>query len=132
MDLRFIADAEPTPSERAALDDVLGSPGSSWEGGARLTGADGNTAAGGHAARAQRHLLLPALWALQERIGWISPGGLNELCRRLTVPPADAYGVATCNAASQLISLTLFNGYKATFGGNGDYLGSSASAGIIK
>ena len=95
MDLRFIADAEPTPSERAALDEVLGPPGSSWEGGARLTGADGNTAAGGHAARAQRHLLLPALWALQERIGWISPGGLNEICRRLTVPPADAYGVAS-------------------------------------
>jgi len=95
VDLRFIADAEPTPSERAALDDVLGSPGSSWEGGARLTGADGNTAAGGHAARAQRHLLLPALWALQERIGWISPGGLNDICRRLTVPPADAYGVAS-------------------------------------
>ena len=48
------------------------------------SGADGNTAAGGHAARARRHLLLPALWALQERIGWISPGGLNEICRRLT------------------------------------------------
>ena len=95
VDLRLIADAEPTPSERAALDEVLGPPGSSWEGGARLTGADGNTAAGGHAARARRHLLLPALWALQERIGWISPGGLNEICRRLTVPPADAYGVAS-------------------------------------
>ena len=37
-------------------------------------------------ARARRHLLLPALWALQERIGWISPGGLNEVCRRLTAP----------------------------------------------
>ena len=79
MDLRLIADAEPTASERAALDEVLGPPGSSWEGGARLSGADGNTADGGHAARAQRHLLLPALWALQERIGWISPGGLNEI-----------------------------------------------------
>ena len=45
--------------------------------------------------RERRHLLLPALWALQERIGWISPGGLNELCRRLTLPPADVYGVAT-------------------------------------
>ncbi len=55
----------------------------------------GNTASSGHAARARRHLLLPALWALQERIGWISPGGLNELCRRLTLPPADVYGVAT-------------------------------------
>ena len=95
MDLRLIADAEPTASERAALEDVLGPPGSSWEGGARLSGADGNTADGGHAARAQRHLLLPALWALQERIGWISPGGLNEICRRLTIPPADAYGVAS-------------------------------------
>jgi NADH-quinone oxidoreductase subunit F len=95
VDLRLIADAEPTTSERAALDHVLGPPRSPWEGGARVGGVDGNTAAGGHEARARRHLLLPALWALQERIGWISPGGLNELCRRLTVPPADAYGVAT-------------------------------------
>ena len=95
MDLKLVPQAEPTPSERAALDAVLGPPGSSWEGGARVTGADGNTAAGGHAARERRHLLLPALWALQERIGWISAGGLNDLCRRLSVPPADAYGVAT-------------------------------------
>jgi NADH-quinone oxidoreductase subunit F len=95
MDLTLVPHAEPTPSERAALDDVLGPPGSSWEGGARETGVEGNTAAGGHAARERRHLLLPALWALQERIGWISPGGLNDVCRRLTVPPADAYGVAT-------------------------------------
>ena len=95
MDLKLVPLAEPTAAERAALDHVLGPPSSSWEGGARETGVDGNTAGGGHVARARRHLLLPALWALQERIGWISPGGLNELCRRLTVPPADAYGVAT-------------------------------------
>jgi NADH-quinone oxidoreductase subunit F len=95
VDLRLIADAEPTPSERTALDHVLGRPRSPWEGGARVGGVDGNTATGGHEARARRQLLLPALWALQERIGWISPGGLNEVCRRLTVPPADAYGVAT-------------------------------------
>ena len=95
MDLKLVPHAEPTAGERAALDDVLGPPASGWEGGARETGAEGNTAAGGHAARERRHLLLPALWALQERIGWISPGGLNEICRRLTVPPADAYGVAT-------------------------------------
>jgi NADH-quinone oxidoreductase subunit F len=55
----------------------------------------GNTAVTGHEARGRRHLLLPALWALQERVGWISPGGLNDVCRRLTVPPADAYGVAS-------------------------------------
>jgi NADH-quinone oxidoreductase subunit F len=95
VDLKLVPLAEPTASERAALDEVLGRPASSWEGGPRRAGAGGNTSAGGHAARARRHLLLPALWALQERIGWISPGGLNELCRRLSVPPADAYGVAT-------------------------------------
>jgi NADH-quinone oxidoreductase subunit F len=95
VDIKLIPHAEPTPSERSALDEVLGVPASGWEGGVRLTGADGNTAAGGHAARARRHLLLPALWALQERIGWVSPGGLNEICRRLTIPPADAYGVAS-------------------------------------
>ena len=95
MDLKLVPRAEPTASERAALEAVLGAPRSGWEGGARETGAAGNTAAGGHAARERRQLLLPALWALQERIGWISPGGLNEICRRLTVPPADAYGVAT-------------------------------------
>jgi NADH-quinone oxidoreductase subunit F len=95
MDLKLVPNAEPTPGERAALDDVLAPPVSGWEGGPRATGAAGNTAAGGHATRARRHLLLPALWALQETIGWISPGGLNEICRRLTVPPADAYGVAS-------------------------------------
>ena len=95
MDLKLVPHAEPTEAEQEALNAVLGPARSGWEGGARAAGVDGNTAAGGHAARARRHLLLPALWALQERIGWISPGGLNEICRRLTVPPADAYGVAT-------------------------------------
>ena len=95
MDLKLVPLAEPTAGERAALDHVLGPPGSSWEGGERRPGPAGNTTAGGHAARDRRHLLLPALWALQERIGWISAGGLNEICRRLTVPPADAYGVAS-------------------------------------
>jgi len=95
MDLTLVPRAEPTAGECAALDRVLGPPSSGWDGGAREAGAAGNTSAGGHAARARRHLLLPALWALQERIGWISPGGLNEVCRRLTVPPADAYGVAS-------------------------------------
>ena len=45
--------------------------------------------------RERRHLLLPALHALQAEIGWISPGGLNHLCDVLQVPPAEAYGVAT-------------------------------------
>jgi NADH-quinone oxidoreductase subunit F len=94
MDLRLVPHAEPTDAERTALDAVLGPPTSPWEGATRVDGR-GNTAATGHEARGRRHLLLPALWALQERVGWISPGGLNEVCRRLTVPPADAYGVAS-------------------------------------
>ena len=52
-------------------------------------------ARGGHEAREQRHLLLPVLHALQSSAGWISPGGLRYACERLTVPPAEAYGVAT-------------------------------------
>lgn len=43
----------------------------------------------------RRHLLLPALHALQKSQGWISPGGLNYASEQLQVPPAEAYGVAT-------------------------------------
>ena len=51
---------------------------------------------GGTRRRKQiRHLLLPALHALQREAGWISPGGLNFVGRTLGVPPAEAYGVAT-------------------------------------
>ena len=51
---------------------------------------------GGAARRHERrHLLLPALHALQSAKGWISPGGLNRVCDVLQVPPAEAYGVAT-------------------------------------
>ncbi len=50
---------------------------------------------GGARRRERRHLLLPALHALQNAKGWISPGGLNHVCDLLQVPPAEAYGVAT-------------------------------------
>ena len=56
---------------------------------------DGHVARGGHEARSRRDLLLPALHAVQSRIGWISQPALAYICRRLTVPPAEAYGVAT-------------------------------------
>ena len=39
---------------------------------------------------------------MQDRVGWISPGGLGDLCRRLDVPPAEAYGVATFYAMFSL------------------------------
>jgi NADH-quinone oxidoreductase subunit F len=90
-----LPDAAPTNEERGAVDGVLGPPSSGWSGGARVIESEGRVARGGHEARAQRHMLLPALHALQSRAGWISPGGLRYVCERLTVPPAEAYGVAT-------------------------------------
>jgi NADH-quinone oxidoreductase subunit F len=92
VDLKLL-DSPPTTAERDAVDGVLGPPGSSWVGGER--GTDGHSARGGHAARAQRHLLLPVLHEIQGRIGWISPAALGYVCRRLTIPPAEAYGVAS-------------------------------------
>ncbi|WP_433453888.1 NADH-ubiquinone oxidoreductase-F iron-sulfur binding region domain-containing protein [Streptomyces sp. CA-142005] len=93
MDLHF-GDSKPTDEERAAVDALLGPPESSWEGADR-SDADLRWARGGRAARDRRDLLLPGLHALSDRVGWISEGGLGYLCRRLTVPPAEAYGVAT-------------------------------------
>ncbi|MBV8331180.1 MAG: NAD(P)H-dependent oxidoreductase subunit E, partial [Candidatus Eremiobacteraeota bacterium] len=67
-DLHFTS-ATASPEERSAVDAV--------------------------AARAERHLLLPTLHALNDRVGWLSEGALNYVCERLNVPPAEAYGVAT-------------------------------------
>src|SRR5688500_5800879 len=93
MDLRF-GDSKPTDEERAAVDALLGPPRSSWEGADR-SDADLRWARGGREARDRRDLLLPGLHAVNDRVGWISEGALGYLCRRLTVPPAEAYGVAT-------------------------------------
>jgi NADH-quinone oxidoreductase subunit F len=95
VDLHLIPGAEPSAEERAAVDSVAGPPPSGWEGGVRRPETEGHLAFGGHAARERRHLLLPVLWAVQSRVGWISEGALNYLCQRLSVAPADAYGVAT-------------------------------------
>lgn len=84
MDLRLMLD-RPTEAEREAVDVLLGPDG----------GFNGRVAYGGHAAREQRHLLLPALHAVQDATGSVSKGALSYICDRLTVPPAEAYGVAT-------------------------------------
>jgi NADH-quinone oxidoreductase subunit F len=94
MDLHVIGPLA-SPAERAAVDAVLGPPESGWTGGARRPGVDGHAARGGHETRARRSQLLPALHAVQDRIGWISQPSLNYISRRLAVPPAEAYGVAT-------------------------------------
>jgi NADH-quinone oxidoreductase subunit F len=94
MDLR-LHDLEPTDEEREAVDALLGPPASAWDGGERGSQRDAHVAFSGRAQRERRHLLLPALRSLQERVGWISESGLEYICRRLDVPPADAWGVAT-------------------------------------
>jgi NADH-quinone oxidoreductase subunit F len=69
VDLHLIPGAVATPEEREAIDGVVDVP--------------------------ARHRLLPALHAAHARVGWISEGALNHICDRLSVPPAEAYGVAS-------------------------------------
>jgi len=78
----------------AAVDGLLGAPESLWEGGERRP-ADDHVAYGGRAVRSRRHLLLPVLHAIQDRVGWVSRGALEYACRRLSIPPAEAYGVVS-------------------------------------
>jgi len=94
VDLHIVG-GEPNLEERAAVDAVLGPPESGWAGASRDIVRDGRTAAGGRAASSERHQLLPAFHAVQDRVGWISRGALNYICRRLSVPPAEAWGVLT-------------------------------------
>ena len=101
MDLR-LRETPAKPEEQAAVDAVLGTPESGWTGGIRNITKDGREARGGHELRAQRHLLLPALHAVQDRMGWISPDALNYICQRLSIPPAEAYGVASFYALFSL------------------------------
>ncbi|WNO71362.1 NAD(P)H-dependent oxidoreductase subunit E [Streptomyces sp. AM8-1-1] len=95
MDLKFADAAKVTDDERDAVDALLGPAGTGWEGGTERTDEDLRWARGGAAARERRDLLLPALHAVNDRVGWLSEGALDYICRRLTVPPAEAYGVAT-------------------------------------
>jgi NADH-quinone oxidoreductase subunit F len=101
MDLHF-PDETPTEAERAAVDALLGAPTTSWEGADARTAGDTRVVRLGREARERRHLLLPALAQVQSEIGWISPGALTYVCRRLSVPPAEAYGVATFYALLSL------------------------------
>ncbi|MFE4212732.1 NAD(P)H-dependent oxidoreductase subunit E [Streptomyces sp. NPDC056844] len=95
MDLKY-TDAAPSDAEREAVDALLGPPPSGWEGAAERSDEDLRWARGGAAAaRDRRDQLLPALHAVNDRVGWISEGALDYICRRLTVAPAEAYGVAT-------------------------------------
>jgi NADH-quinone oxidoreductase subunit F len=94
VDIKLMA-APASADERNAVDALLGGPQSQWEGGDRVDPREGHVGFGGAAVRARRHLLLPALQAVQSSIGWISEGAMDYICERLNVPPADAWGVAT-------------------------------------
>ena len=94
MDLHVIGPLA-SPVERAAVDAILGPAESAWRGGDRSPKTEGHVARGGHDARSRRDLLIPVLHGVQSRMGWISQPALNYVCRRLSVPPAEAYGVAT-------------------------------------
>jgi NADH-quinone oxidoreductase subunit F len=83
--------AHATSEERAAVDSELGPPESGWEGGERKVAIDGRTSS----AEQERHRLLPALHAIQKRIGWISQGAVNYVGLRLNVAPAEVHGVAS-------------------------------------
>src|SRR5215471_6702544 len=69
----------------AAVDSLLGQPEPSHS----------HVAHGGRITRTQRHMLLPVLHAIQDRTGWVSRGALEYACRRLSIPPAEAYGVVS-------------------------------------
>jgi NADH-quinone oxidoreductase subunit F len=94
VDLHLM-NAAPSEAERSAVDGLLGAPETGWVGGGERTEHELRVVRGGQQARDRRHLLLPALHALQSGVGWISRGGLNYVSQRLSVPPAEAYGVAT-------------------------------------
>ena len=84
MDIRT-AGGPATAEEIAAVDGLLGP----------AEPAQHHVAYGGRVARTQRHLLLPALHAIQDHVGWVSRGALEYACRRLSIPPAEAYGVVS-------------------------------------
>ena len=82
MDLRLMLD-RPTEAEKEAVDALVGPP----------ERFNGRVAYGGHAARAQRQLLIPALHAVQDASGSVSRGALSYICDRLTIPPAEAWDI---------------------------------------
>ena len=92
-----IVGREPTAEERAAVDALLGPPdvGLGGRRARRRPRWPHRARRPARRRRAARDLLLPALHAVQDRVGWVSRGALNYICRRLIVPPAEAWGVLT-------------------------------------
>jgi NADH-quinone oxidoreductase subunit F len=75
----------PTAHERAAVESVLGP----------APDRDLHDVEGGHALRERRHLLLPTLHAVNDRVGWLSQEAIDHIAERLDLGPAEVYGVAS-------------------------------------
>lgn len=93
MDLK-VNSSVATHDERDAVDSVLGKPTQYTQGGTR-TEQDLRVSRAGEALRNLRHMLLPTLHAVNDRIGWISRGSINYIAQQLDVAPAEIYGVAS-------------------------------------
>ena len=94
MDLHLTA-AKASAEEQAAVDALLKESESKPDGASPQLATNGHAVSNGLPPHSKRHLLLPVLHAIQERIGWISPGALNYASLQLGVPPAETHGVAS-------------------------------------
>ena len=88
----YLSAERASDAEQAAVDSVLARMGVDP---VVLAETERLVTSGTARRRERRHYLLPALHALQNAAGWISPGGINYVGEVLGVPPAEAYGVAT-------------------------------------
>jgi NADH-quinone oxidoreductase subunit F len=92
MDLKTRG-APPTSAEREAVESILGpAPERTL-----------HEARGGHALKGTRHLLLPTLHAVNDRVGWISQEAIDHIAERLDASPAEVYGVASFYALFSMV-----------------------------
>jgi NADH-quinone oxidoreductase subunit F len=94
VDLHLTAD-RASPEECAAIDSALKNLASEQVEAPSHIASQNHAGLNGQPVGSKRHFLLPVLHAIQERMGWISPGALNYASLRLGVPPAEAHGVAS-------------------------------------
>ena len=93
MDLK-IASGSANTEERQAVDSLLGAPQETSHG-AQRDEMGMRVSTGGESLRKLRHLLLPTLHSVNDRVGFISRGAINYISQRLDIAPAEIYGVAT-------------------------------------
>jgi NADH-quinone oxidoreductase subunit F len=93
MDLK-IASGTANTEERQAVDSLLGAP-TETSHGAKRDEMGMRVSTGGESLRKLRHLLLPTLHSVNDRVGFISRGAINYISQRLDIAPAEIYGVAT-------------------------------------